>query len=203
MGTDVAAFAKQLKEEGIDAAKQEAEKILAQAKDEAEKIVSDAKVSAEKIEKDSQLKIAQHRQRSEAEMKLVARDLINSLRARVEEIASSLFQAETAKALDDKKVLKTVITEIIKAHGKTGKTWDVSINEKSSKEFSDFVLQLFKEKDSKATVKKELKKSGFELSEKKGSEVIEVTEESITEAFKGFLSAELKKLFESEKKGDK
>lgn len=203
MGTDVAAFAKQLKKDGIDAAKQEAEKILAQAREEADKIVSDAKVSAEKLDKESQLKIAQHRQRSEAEMKLVARDLINSLRARIQEIASALFQAETAKALDDKKVLKNVITEIIKTHGKTSKTWEVSINEKSSKEFSDYVLQLFKEKDAKATVKKELKKSGFELSEKKGSEVIEVTEESITEAFKGFLSAELKKIFDSENEGDK
>jgi vacuolar-type H+-ATPase subunit H len=43
MGTDVASFAKQLKEDGIDAARKEAEKIVADAKKEAGKILENAR----------------------------------------------------------------------------------------------------------------------------------------------------------------
>ena len=80
MGTDVASFAKQLKEDGIEAAKAEAAKILDEAQKKADKIINAAKAESDKLEKETQTRIQQNRTRSEDEMRLVARDLLISFR---------------------------------------------------------------------------------------------------------------------------
>ena len=54
MASDVAAFAKQLREEGIDAARQEGEAILSEARSKAAKILEDGDLAAKKIQKDMQ-----------------------------------------------------------------------------------------------------------------------------------------------------
>ena len=193
MGTDVASFAKQLKEDGIKAAQVEAEKILEQAKKEAEKIVNQAKTQAEKDEKEAQEKIAQNKQRSEAEMQLVARDLIHGLRKKIEEAATSLLQAKVADALDDKDIVKDAIRELVKAKQDV-QNWEVALGEKVAKPLSDIVPTLFKDKKAKVKLGESLKKAGFELKNLDGGDVIEVTEESVTQAFVQFLSPELKKI---------
>jgi hypothetical protein len=43
-----------------------------------------------------------------------------------------------------------------------------------------------------------LKKAGFEMRQVEGNEVIEVTEDSITESFQRLLSPELKKIIEAQ-----
>ena len=54
MGTDVASFAKQLREDGIEAAKAEAAKILEEAQKKADKLISAAKLEIEKLEQNSE-----------------------------------------------------------------------------------------------------------------------------------------------------
>ena len=89
MGTDVASFAKQLREDGIEAAKEEAAKILADARKEAEKIIGSAKSEAAKVEKEAQNRIAQNKASSESEMRMVARDIVIGLKKKIEEIGTS------------------------------------------------------------------------------------------------------------------
>lgn len=193
MGTDVAAFAKQLKEDGIEAAKTEGEKIIAEARKEAEKIIHDGKIEVEKYEKEAQERIAQHKQRSEAEMQLVARDLINGLRKQIEKAASSLLRVKVADSLNDQEVIKSAIAELVKTIEKSH-DWEVALGEKVAKPLASIVPQLFAAKDAKVTLANSLKKAGFEIKDVDGGEVIEVTEESVTAAFSNFLSPELKKL---------
>ena len=90
MGTDVASFAKQLREDGIEAAKEESAKILADARKEAEKIVNSAKSEAAKVEKEAQTRISQNQNSSESEMRMVARDIIIGLKKKIEEIGTNL-----------------------------------------------------------------------------------------------------------------
>lgn len=193
MGTDVAAFAKQLKEDGIEAAKKEGEKIIAEARKQAEKIIHDGKLEIEKFEKEAQERIDQHKQRSEAEMQLVARDLINGVRKQIEEAASSLLRVKVAEGLNDQEVIKSAISELVKTIDK-GHDWEVSLGEKIAKPLASVVPALFAAKDAKVTLSNSLKKAGFEIKKVDGGEVIEVTEESVTAAFSNFLSPELKKL---------
>lgn len=196
MGTDVAAFAKQLKEDGIDAAKKEAESILAEARKEAKKLLDGAKVEIEKMEKDAEARIAQKRANSEAEIQLAARDLMNSFRKRIEEVGSQLLKGKVAENLNDKDVVKNAIGELLKTQ-KTGQEWELSLGEKLGKSLADSVSALFKAEGATVKLAEELKKAGFELKAAKGNEVIEVTEDSIIESFKKLLSPELKKILEA------
>ena len=197
MGTDVAAFAKQLKEDGIDAAKKEAEGILAEARKEAKKLLDSAKSEVEKMEKDAENRIAQKRTNSEAEIQLAARDLMSSFRKRIEEVGTQLLKGKVAENLNDKEMVKNAISELLKTQ-KTGQEWELALGEKLGKSLADIVTSLFKAEGASVKLVEELKKAGFELKAAKGNEVIEVTEDSISESFKKLLSPELKKILDAQ-----
>jgi V/A-type H+-transporting ATPase subunit E len=202
MGNDVASFAKQLKEDGIEAAKKEAESILKEAEKEADKLLNDSKAQIEKLENEAQKRIAQKRANSEAEIRLAARDLMNSFRNRIENTGCMLLQGKIAETMNDQKVVKEAISELLK-NQKTGQEWEVSLGKKIAKPLAETVVSLFKEKDAQVKFGEELKKAGFELRNKDGNEVIEVTEESVTDSFRKLLSPELRKIIDdaqSEKK---
>ncbi|MGI6446333.1 MAG: hypothetical protein ACOX2I_11665 [Candidatus Ozemobacteraceae bacterium] len=194
MGTDVASFAKQLKEDGIEAAKAEAAKILDEAQKKADKIINAAKAESDKLEKETQTRIQQNRTRSEDEMRLVARDLLISFRKKIEEVGVNLLQGQVAEALNDGEVIKTAITELLKEQS-SGKNWEVSLSGKLGPNLAQVVVNMFKAKGADAKLGEALLKAGFEV--RHGNEVFEITEDSITESFKKLLSPELKKLLES------
>ncbi|MDD3000121.1 MAG: hypothetical protein PHF29_00015 [Candidatus Riflebacteria bacterium] len=194
MGTDVASFAKQLKEDGIEAAKAEAAKILEEAQKKADKIINAAKAESDKLEKETQTRIQQNRTRSEDEMRLVARDLLINFRKKIEEVGVNLLQGQVAEALNSEEVIKTAITELLKEQS-SGKNWEVSLSDKLGQNLAQIVLSMFKAKGADTKLGETLTKAGFEV--RHGNEVFEVTEDSITESFKKLLSPALKKLLES------
>lgn len=194
MGTDVASFAKQLKEDGIEAAKAEAAKILDEAQKKADKIINAAKAESDKLEKETQTRIQQNRTRSEDEMRLVARDLLISFRKQIEKVGVNLLQGQVAEALNNEEVVKTAITELLKEQS-SGKNWEVSLSGKLGPNLAQVVVNMFKAKGADAKLGETLSKAGFEV--RHGNEVFEITEDSITESFKKLLSPELKKLLES------
>ncbi|MGM0598688.1 MAG: hypothetical protein ACQETH_02610 [Candidatus Rifleibacteriota bacterium] len=197
MGTDVASFAKQLKEDGIDAARKEAEKIVADAKKEAGKILENAREEVEKQEKESEKRITQKRQNAEAEIRLVARDLMTGFRKNIEKIGCDLLKGKVAETLKDEDVIKNSISELLKTQ-KTGQEWELALGEKVGKPLANKIANLFKEKDAAVKLVDDLKKAGFEMRQVEGNEVIEVTEDSITESFKRLLSPELKKILQAQ-----
>lgn len=192
MATDAATFAKQLKEDGIDAARREAEKILADAKAEAGRIAEAAKRDAERLEKEARERIARDRTRAEEEFRLVARDLANAFRKRIEETGLALLRVKVADALNEKEVVRDAIAEILK-RTETGQAWEIALSAKIGKPLSDTVLALFKEKGATAKLAAELAKAGFELRADGGNEVFELTEDSVIDAFRRLLSPELRK----------
>ena len=197
MSTDVATFAKQLKEDGIDAAKAEADKIISEAKQSADKIISDAKNKAEQMLKDSENKIAQKNQRAEAEIQLSARDTMGSVKKSIEKVGTALLQEKTKEVLNEKEIIKDAISELLK-HQESGQAWEISLGKKIAKPLADTVVALFKQNGASVKLSKELTKAGFELKVASSNEVIELTDESITESFKKLFSPELKKIIESQ-----
>ncbi len=196
MGTDVASFAKQLREDGIEAAKEEAAKILADARKEAEKIIGSAKSEASKVEKEAQNRIAQNKASSESEMRMVARDIVIGLKKKIEEIGTTLLNGKVAESLNEKEVLRVAITELLKSQ-QVGSNWEVALSEKIAKPLADVVLASFKDSGATAKLTSGLKKAGFEAHIVGENEVFEVTDESLTETFRKLLSPELKKLLEA------
>ena len=196
MGTDVATFARQLREDGIEAAKTEAAKILADARKEAEKIVNAARTEAAKVEKESQARIQQNRHRSEDELRLVARDLINTFRKKIEEIGTRLLKGKVAEGLNDKEIIRTAITELLKTQ-QSGQKWEITLSAKIAKPLAEAVAAVFRENGAAVQLTGEMAKAGFEMRTAGGNEVFEVTEESVTETFRKLLSPELKKLLEA------
>lgn len=214
MGTDIAAFAKQLKEDGIEAARQEADKILSDARNKASAIIAEAKAEADKFQRESQNGLTMRKQRMDAELKLVARDLIIEVKQKVEHIASFLLRDKVKNALASDAVVKEAIAALLKSHAEKG-NWELNIGPAIGKKLAQSVVSdLFKGKDAGIQLTEGLKQTGFELkslkqagsgSKKSGNaavsetgEVIEVTEESVTEAFKRLMSQELAKILSAE-----
>ena len=84
--------------------------------------------------------------------------------------------------------------EILKNQDNSG-DWEISFSNKIAEPVAASVLAMFKSQGAQAKLGKALNKAGFEV--KHGSEVFEVTEESIAESFKKLLSPAFKKLLEA------
>ncbi|NLI77937.1 MAG: hypothetical protein GX442_16045 [Candidatus Riflebacteria bacterium] len=193
MATDVASFTKQLREDGIEAARQEADKIIAEAKARAQHLIDEAASSVKKQKHDAQEEIAQKTQRSEAEMKLVARDLILMVKKKIEDVAAALLSEKVAAALSAEDVVKSSLVELLKQHP-GNHDWELVTGQSLAKAT---VEDLFKKAGARVQLTEGLKKAGFELRQKDGAEVLEVTDESVVEAFRRLLSPELGKILDA------
>ncbi|MBI3038354.1 hypothetical protein HYY75_04770 [bacterium] len=197
MITDVASFAKQLKEEGIEVARKEGEIILSQARKQASEIENGAVESAKKRISEAEDEIKRLRQRSEAELKMVARDLILDVKRRIEEIATFLLSQKASNLLSTESVLKEALSELIK-NQKQGRSWDLALSQATGKSIAESVVQnIFREHQAEVRLVEGLKVSGFELRDPKGGQVIEVTELSVAEAFRKIMSPDLEKLLDN------
>ncbi len=196
MASDVAAFAKQLREEGIEAAKQESEAILSDARSKAAKIIEEAESAAQKTQQEMQDAVARSRQRSEAELKLVARDLILKIKQQIEQVAAWLLKDKVAKALSVEDTLKTALIEVVKSN-QSGKNWELSLGPVVGEPLAKVVVEsLFREAGAEVKLTEGFKKAGFTLTSQSGSQVIEVSDDSLTDAFRSLLSPELQKMLD-------
>ena len=194
MATDVAEFTKQLKEEGIEAARHEAEKILAEAHSKADQIIEDASAASQKMLQESEAEIYRRSQRSEAELKLVARDLILSVKRQIEEVAQDLLKSKTAALLSSDEVVKSALMELIKCQ-KTGQEWELALGPSVGESLAHAVVDdLFQSNRVHLKLTDSFKKVGFQLQRKTGTEVLEVSDESVAEAFRRLLSPELQRI---------
>jgi vacuolar-type H+-ATPase subunit E/Vma4 len=197
MITDVESFAKQLKEEGITAGKEEADKIIADAKNQAMKIITEAKAAIDQLHKDAEIDIARKYKRSEAEMKLAARDLILNVKGQIEDVIAFLLREQINGVLSSADVIKDSILELIKCD-KSGQEWELVLGPTVGKALvRNAIENLFKSNSAKITLSEGFKKSGFELRNLSGNQVIEISDESVVDAFRRLLSPELQKILDS------
>lgn len=194
MPVDVATFTKQIREEGIEAAKQEAEKIINEARTKAQQIIDEANSTIKKMKYDAEKKIEEKLQRSEAELKIIARDIINLVKSKLEEVIKFLLTAKVADILKTEDVLKKIILTIISQQD-INKEIEITIG----KEISNVIINnILKETNTKFSLKEGLQKIGIEISFKDTPEVVEVSDESITNLIMKYASSELAKILNSE-----
>jgi cell division septum initiation protein DivIVA len=85
--TDAAAFARQLRQDGIEAARAEAADIIKEARAQAAEIVQHAREAAGKTREEALSEIERDRQRFSAEIRLLARDTMLSVKRDIERLA--------------------------------------------------------------------------------------------------------------------
>lgn len=196
METDVAAFAKLLKQDGIDAARAEAARILDEARTQASTILQQAQAASEKLLRDAHTEIEGQRQRQAIEIRLTARDAMLKVKEEIERVALLLLRQPIGAALAADEVVRSTIVEMIR-NSVPGQEWEIRVGPRIGKALVQATVNdLFKGRDASATLVEEFGRSGLEFRSGAG-EVLELSEESVAEVFRRLMSPELSRIIES------
>jgi len=196
METDVAAFAKLLKQDGIDAARAEASGILDEARTRAAEIVRQAQAAAGKVLRDAESASESQRQRQAVEIRLVARDTMLKVKEEIERVALLLLRQPIAEALTADEVVRAAIVELVQ-NSASGQEWEIRVGPRIGKALVQATVNdLFKGREAAATLIEEFRRSGLEFRSGAG-EVLELSEESVTDLFRRLMSPELSRLLDS------
>ena len=196
METDVAAFARQLKQDGIDAAHAEASRLLDEARTRAAEIVRQAQAAAGKVLRDAESESESQRQRQTVEIRLVARDTILKVKEEIERVALLLLRQPIAEALAADEVVRAAIVELVQ-NSASGQEWEIRVGPRIGKALVQATVNdLFKGREAAATLIEEFRRSGLEFRSGAG-EVLELSEESVTDLFRRLMSPELSRLLDS------
>lgn len=195
METVVAAFARHLKQDGIDAARAEETKILEEARSHAAEIRHQAQAAADKIQRDTQADIKSQHQRQTVEIRLVARDAMLKVKEEIERIALLLRQP-IGEALATDEVVRAAIVELVRSTA-PGQGWEIGVGPKIGKALVQATVNdLFKGREATVTLVEGFRGSGLEFRSGTG-EVLELSEESVAEVFRRLMSPELSRLLDS------
>ena len=196
METDVAAFAKLLKQDGIDAARAEAAVILDEARARAAEIVRQSQAEAGKALRDARTEIESQRQRQAVEIRLVARDTMLKVKEEIERVALLLLRQPIGEALAADEVVRAAIVELVQNNA-AGEEWEIRVGPRIGKALVQATVNdLFKGRAAEVTFVDELRRSGLEFRTGAG-EVLELSEESVAELFRRLMSPELSRLVDS------
>jgi V/A-type H+-transporting ATPase subunit E len=195
--TDVATFTRQLRQDGIDAARSEAERIMEEARAQAAGILQEAEATARRLEADSRAAMERDRTRFGAEIRLAARDTMLAVQQQIEQVVMRLLRAKIDDALAAEEVVRTAIIEIIKHHA-PGSAWEIAVGSRIGASLvAAAVNELFKGREATFVVIEEFGRSGLEFRTAGGDEVLELSADSVAEVFQRLLSPELCKLVET------
>jgi V/A-type H+-transporting ATPase subunit E len=115
-----------IRTEGLEKAQAEAEAVLAASRDEAAQIVAKARQEAEAIEAKATTRAAQLEESGKTALAQAARDLLLTVRGRVEGVFASLAEKSVGKALDQDTMRNAVIT-LVRALAEKGHKAEVAL----------------------------------------------------------------------------
>lgn len=195
--TDVAAFARQLRQDGVDAAKAEAERILAEARSQAGEIRRQAREAADAAHAEARAGIEKERRRFAIEIGMVARDTMLKTRQEIEGVVMRLLRAKIGSALATEEIVRTAIVELIRNPAPEN-AWEIGFGPRIGRALVEAVVSdLFKGREAAIALVEEFGSAGLTFRAADGAEVLELSEESVAAAFRQMLSPELKQLIDS------
>lgn len=186
--------------EGISKGQAEAEAIISKAKKEAETILAEAKKESEAIIHEANKKAVEIKTNTESELKLSARQAINSLKQQVVDLISNQIISQTVEhALQDKDFIKKILETVIKnwfASADKPAELTLLLPEKDATDVEKHFIQNAKELLNKGLIIKpdaEIK-TGFQIIPKDGSYKMSFTDSDFETFFREFLRPRLMKL---------
>ncbi len=198
MAEELESLLKRIQDEGIKEADAEKEKIISAAREEAEGIVTEAREKADNTIKEAQNEAELYRQKGEQALKQAARDVLLSLRARLQENMKQVVRETSAGSMDGETVA-SLIQEIVKAYNEKGGEVE-SLKVLLPQERLDQVEEAFKPKLGEALKAQtefhpvnELS-GGFQLVFNNEDVVYDFSDEALAETISGFLNSRLAEL---------
>lgn len=195
--------------EGVDKANKEAEEIITKAKEEADSVRKKAGKEADEIIEKAEKEAAEIKKNVSSEVKLSARQAINTIKQQITEIITAKSTGEKIKeAFDEKEFLQNVIVTAVKNwNPKESKSIDVTVllPEKDQKELNDYFAGKQKSLlDAGLELKfDESMESGFKIGPKDDSYQISFTDEDFENFFRSYLRPRTTELLYSEGGADK
>jgi len=179
--------------EGISKGKEEAEKIREEADKKAEEIINGAKKEAEKIREEANKKAEEERKNMMAELKLAARQALNTLKQQISElIQSEAIKDVSGPAFKDQEFINKVIVAMVSNWSPESGTLDLTTVLPAEKQkeidhyFKDKARNLL-DKGLRLQYSDDLKE-GFEIGPKDGSYSISFKEADFEVFIKEYLS---------------
>lgn len=187
-------------QEGVAKGNEEAEKLISSAKSEAEDIVKNAKKEAEKIIADAEKKANEKLTTTDSEIKLSAKQALNSLKQDIINMINGQIVDDSVKAsLGDASFVNKIIETTVSnwSQNQEGNIdLSVLISENQEKEVSAYFSSKAKDLLTKGLEIKSAKsvKSGFQVGPKDGSFKISFTDDDFANFFKEYLRPKLVEL---------
>lgn len=200
MAEDLQALLDRIQRDGVERARQESEKILADARREAERIVEEARQRAAAIESEAERKAMEARVRGEEALRQAARDVLISLRGRLQERLRSLVRAAAAEAMDPPTMAR-VIAELARAYADSGmqvERIEVLLPAERLDEIREKLLAALKEDLKRNTELSPVSvEGGFQLIFNNEDVVYDFSDEALADALTSFLNPTLAELIRS------
>jgi V/A-type H+/Na+-transporting ATPase subunit E len=186
--------------EGIEKGEKEAEKILENAKLEAKKIIESASSRADEILDSAQKDSLERKRKGEAELKLAATKSVALLKNQISDLISlSVSSGSVDKVLSDDKFVQTMILTLLESWAKDGaKAFDAKIylpklDKSNLQDFLKNKCKALMDKGMEIEISSDIK-TGFKISPKDSSYVVEFSDESFKTFFKEFLKPSIRDL---------
>lgn len=186
--------------EGVDKADKKAAEIIKNAEDKADKTLKEAEKEAEKIIDSAKKEAADLQKNVKSEIKLSARQSINSLKQSITNlITTEVSKEETKKALEDNDFVKQIIEKIIEGFVKNqsdGIDLNIILSDSEKEEFEKYFSAKQKDLLDKGLEIKFSDKiqAGFEITPKDNSYKLSFTDETFEIFFKNYLKTRSVKL---------
>lgn len=199
MAESIEAFVRKLQEEGVEAGREAGQQILAEAEKRAEAILEEAKDRAKAIVDAAQAESEGIHQRTEAELRLAARDSVGRLQETLTRALRALLYHPVEERLRDGDFLAELIREVVIRYVEADITdripIGINVSEEMGAQLTEWVQQVFHgaaEDGAAFNVRTSLAAAGFETKMVDGT--VEVTADSVVDVFQEMVGPKLREL---------
>lgn len=199
MAESIEAFVRKLQEEGVEAGREAGQKVLAEAEKRAEAILEEAKARAKAIVDAAQAESEGIRQRTEAELRLAARDSVGRLQETLTRALRVLLHHPVEERLRDgdflAELIREVVTRYVEADIADRIPIGLNVSEEMGARLTEWVQETFHgaaETGTPFDLRASLAEAGFETKMVDGT--VEVTADSVVDVFVEMVGPELREL---------
>ena len=187
-----------IKRDGIAEAEKQAERIMSEAKEKADELVRNATKEAQRITDDAKKDAAVLKQSGIAAVEQAARDVMLSLRKRINAQFERLLEETVSKTLSSKELVELIVS-VVHSDMVTASSSTVQVNQDQMKKLGE-TLQKQLEKELKQGLEIRPVESvdvGFRIASKDGSSYYDFSAEEIARMLSPFLNATVQEILAS------